>query len=769
MALRSARLSNGVSKSATTSSAWTRPLVQRTRSVPAGPAAASSPIFSLTASRRFNTTVMAAATETAEAKPVVDFKEESQRNPLLADAVFPKFNEVKAEHVVPGMRALLGELHRAIDALEAGVVPSWEGLVAPLERISDRHQRTWGVVSHLKGVQDSEALRKAVEEVQPENVALGLRLSQSRPLYEGFKALREGEGWGKLTPAQQRVVEIELRDFVLGGVALEGDAKERFNAIQQDLAQLSTKFSNHVLDATKAFKKLITSKDEVDGLPATALALAAQQAKGEGHEAATAEEGPWLFTLDFPSYYPILTHAKNRALREEMYRAYVTRASSGDGDNTPLIDRVLALRQEKAKLLGFESFAHLSMASKMATLENAEQLLEELRSAALPAARRDLEEVRDFAKQQGEEAELKWWDVAYWAERLREARYELNDEELRPYFALPNVLDGLFKTAKRLFEVDIVPADGEVPVWHPDARFFKVLSKDGTPRASFYLDPYSRPAEKRGGAWMAEVVGRSSLMAPDGERVRLPVAHMVCNQMVPIGDKPSLMTFREVETLFHEFGHAMQHMMTTVEEGLVAGIRGVEWDAVELPSQFMENWCYHRDTLYSFARHYESGEPLPEAMFERLKAAKNFRSGTMTLRQVHFASVDLELHARFTPGQGESVFDRDRKMAEMTQVMEPFPEDRFLCSFSHIFAGGYSAGYYSYKWAEVLSADAFAAFEEVGLENDAKVEETGRRFRDTVLALGGSVAPEAVFEMFRGRAPSTEALLRHSGLVGATA
>lgn len=711
----------------------------------------------------------AVETAEAEAKPTVDVKAEFASNPLLADVVFPAFDEVKAEHVVPGMRALLSELQAEIDRLEGSVEPTWEGLVQPLERISDRHQRIWGIVSHLKGVQDSEPLRKAVEEVQPENVALGLRLSQSQPLYRGFKALRDGAAWAKLTPAQQRVVDIELRDFVLGGVALEGEAKERFNAIQQELAQLSTKFSNNVLDATKAFKKLVTNKDEVEGLPATALGLAAQQAKGEGHEGATAEEGPWLFTLDFPSYYPVLTHAKNRALREEMYRAYVTRASSGDGDNTPIIDRVLSLRAEKAKLLGFSSFAELSMASKMASLDGAEKLLGELRAAAFPAAKRDLAEVREFAASQGEDRELLWWDVAYWAERLREARYELNDEELRPYFSLPAVLDGLFKLANRLFDVEVVPADGEAPVWHPDARFFKLLGADGAPRAYFFLDPYSRPAEKRGGAWMAEVVGRSALLAPTGAKARLPVAHMVCNQMVPLGDKPSLMTFREVETLFHEFGHACQHMLTTVEEGLVSGIRGVEWDAVELPSQFMENWCYHRSTLYSFAKHYATGEPLPEATYERLKAAKNFRSGTMTLRQVHFACIDLELHARFTPGQGESVFDRDRKVAERTQVMEPFPEDRFLCSFSHIFAGGYSAGYYSYKWAEVLSADAFAAFEEAGLDDAAEVEATGRRFRDTVLALGGSVAPERVFEMFRGRAPSTEPLLRHSGLATAAA
>ncbi|GAX73721.1 hypothetical protein CEUSTIGMA_g1174.t1 [Chlamydomonas eustigma] len=693
-----------------------------------------------------------------------------QGNPLIADTNIPLFDQVKPEHVVPGMKALLEELHAEISKLEEGVQSSWSGLVEPLERIQDRHQRTWGTVSHLKGVKDSEALRKAVEEIQPENVKLGLRLAQSKPLYQAYMALKDSPAeWAALTPTRQRIIENELRDFILGGVALEGDQKARFNDIQQELAQLSTKFSNNVLDATKAFKKLILKKEEVEGLPATALAAAAQQASKEpGYEGATAEEGPWLFTLDFPSYHPVLTHCKNRALREEMYRAYMTRASTGDVDNTPIISKILTLKQEKARLLGFKNFAELSMASKMAELDVAEKLLEELRVASLKAGKKDLEEVKEFAKLQGCTDELLWWDVTFWAERLREARYNINEEELRPYFALPNVLGGLFQVAKRLFGVDVVPADGQAPIWHEDVRFFQLL-KDGKPKAYFYLDPYSRPAEKRGGAWMAEVVGRSGLLAPPGETARLPVAHMVCNQSPPIGDKPSLMTFREVETLFHEFGHALQHMMTEVDDGLVSGIRGIEWDAVELPSQFMENWCYDKRTLYSFAKHYETGELLPEDMFQKLKAAKTFRSGTMMLRQIHFASVDLELHARFTPGGSETVFERDQAIAARTLAMPPFQDDRFLCAFSHIFAGGYSAGYYSYKWAEVLSADAFSAFEEAGLDQDDKVVATGQKFRDTVLALGGSVAPAEVFKRFRGREPSTLPLLRHNDLLPATA
>ena len=688
-------------------------------------------------------------------------------NPLLNADPFPLWDAIKAAHVVPAIRQLLEETNDAIDELEKNVEPTWSGLVEPLERIVDRLGRAWGTVSHLKAVKDTEDLRKAVEEVQPEKVKVMLRLSQSKPIYEAFKAIKEGDLWNGLSVAQKRIVEGELRDFVLGGVALEGADKERFNEIQQDLSKLSTDFSNNLLDATKAFKKLLTDKADVEGLPESALALAAQQAKGDGHDMATAENGPWLFTLDFPSFFPVMTHAANRALREEMYKANITRASSGESDNTPIIDKILSLRQEKAKILGFENFAELSMASKMADLKSAEELLEKLRAASYDAAIQDLEDVKKFAAEQGCTDEIQLWDVTYWAERLKEAKYSISDEELRPYFALPNVLDGLFKLAKKLYDVDIVAADGKVPVWDESVRFFEVR-KNGKPKAYFYLDPYSRPAEKRGGAWMDEVCSQSRLFAEGDDDVRLPVAHLVCNQTPPVGDAPSLMTFREVETLFHEFGHGSQHMLTTQSEGLVAGIRGVEWDAVELPSQFMENFCYDRATLDQFGIHYKTGEKIPEDLYQKLLAARTYRSGSMTLRQIHFACTDLELHARFTPGQGETIFEREAKMAKKTTVMSPLPSDRFLCGFSHIFAGGYSAGYYSYKWAEVLSADAFSAFEEVGLENEEQVQATGRRFADTVLALGGGLEPLEVFRQFRGREPTVDALLRHNNLAVAS-
>ena len=433
-----------------------------------------------------------------------------------------------------------------------------------------------------------------------------------------------------------------------------------------------------------------------------------------------------------------------------------------------MIDQILSLRKEKAKLSGFANFAELSMSKKMATLPRALELLEQLRAASYDAAQADLDEVRAFAKAEGADYELQHWDISFWAERLREKRYAISDEDLRPYFALQTVLDGMFSLAKRIFGITVEKNDGSVPVWNDDVMCFKI-SMGGKPKAYFYLDPYSRPAEKRGGAWMDEVCGQSRLFAREGEEVRLPVAHMVCNQTPPIGDKPSLMTFREVETLFHEFGHALQHMLTQESEGLVAGIRGVEWDAVELPSQFMENWCYDERTLYSFAKHHETGEALPKEMFEKLVAAKNFRSGSMMMRQLHFASTDLELHANYVPGGEETIYDVERRVAAKTCVMMPRAEDRFLNSFSHIFAGGYSAGYYSYKWAEVLSADAFSAFEDVGLDNEAAVVETGNRFRDTVLAKGWWRDPLKVFVDFRGREPTTDALLKHSGLLSTAA
>ncbi|MBE9192218.1 M3 family metallopeptidase [Gloeocapsopsis crepidinum LEGE 06123] len=687
-------------------------------------------------------------------------------NPLLIGKGLPPFEQIKPEHVVPAMTQLLGELETELATLEANVSPTWSGLVEPLDHITERLRWSWGIVGHLMGVKNSPELREAYETVQPKVVEFYNKLNQSKPLYDAFKALRQSDRWDSLDVAQQRIVEAAIRDAELSGVGLEGERRSRFNEIQLELAELSTKFSNHVLDATKAFSLTLTEQDEVDGLPPSLKSLAAQAARAAGEENATPEAGPWRITLDFPSFGPFMQHSTRRDLREKLYRAFISRASSGDLDNSPLIERILQLRQEEAKLLGFDSYAELSLASKMApSIEAVENLLEELRSASYDAAMQEFEELKAFAAAKGADSELKHWDISYWAERQREEKFNFTAEELRPYFPLPQVLDGLFGLVERVFGVSVTAADGQAPVWQPDVRYFQIADESGA-IAYFYLDPYSRPAEKRGGAWMDDCIGRAKMTEAGTTSTRKPVAYLVCNQTPPVDGKPSLMTFNEVETLFHEFGHGLQHMLTKVDYAGAAGINNVEWDAVELPSQFMENWCYHRDTLLGMAKHYETGETLPEHYYQKLVAARNYMSGSAMLRQLHFSLVDLELHNRYQPGGSETVNDIRNQIAKTTTILPPLPEDAFLCSFGHIFAGGYAAGYYSYKWAEVLSADAFAAFEESGLEPE-KIAATGKRFRDTVLALGGSKHPMEVFQSFRGREPSTEPLLRHSGLTKA--
>ena len=691
-------------------------------------------------------------------------------NPLLIGKGLPPFEDIKPEQVVPAITQLLAELEKQLTDLEAHAVPTWEGLVQPLEQLEERIGWSWGIVAHLMGVKNSPELRQAYETMQPEVIKFWNRLSQSQPLYQAFKALKQSAEWQTLSASQQRIVESALRDAQLSGVGLEGEAKDRFNAIQLELAELSTRFSNHVLDATKAFSLTLTQPEEIAGLPPSWISLAAQSARAAGEESATPESGPWRLTLDFPSYLPVMQHSQRRDLREKVYRAFISRASSGEFDNQPLIDRILELRLEESKLLGYNSFAEVSLAAKMApSVEAVEKLLEELRSASYDAAQKELEELRQFAAVKGEAVELQPWDVTFWAERLREEKFAFNAEELRPYFPLAQVLDGLFALSQRLFGVTITSADGEAPVWHPDVRYFQVADDKGEAIAHFYLDPYSRPAEKRGGAWMGDCMSRSKVSKGGSTSLRLPVAYLVCNQTPPVDDKPSLMTFGEVETLFHEFGHGLHHMLTQVDDAKAAGTRNVEWDAVELPSQFMENWCYDRATLLSLGKHYQTSEPMPEEYYQKLWAARTFMSGSATLRQVHFSWVDLELHHRYRPGQGETAADVRQRIAQNTTVMAPLPEDAFLCAFGHIFAGGYAAGYYSYKWAEVLSADAFAAFEEAGLEDEMAIAQVGRRYRNTVLSAGGSQHPMEVFKAFRGREPNTAALLRHSGLAASLA
>jgi oligopeptidase A len=684
-------------------------------------------------------------------------------NPILNWETFPDFPSITADHVVPAMREAVALSTAELEALEAAAPRSWHALLVPLERLTDRVTRAWGLATHLHNVRNSPAMRQAYAEAQPLVVEFSNRLGQSRPVYDALTALQASPEYPSFSQALRRSIDLLARDATLQGVGLEPEARERFNAISQELAGLATRFTNNVLDATQAYALVLTDPGDVAGLPADSLRLAAAKAREKGHAEATAEAGPWAVTLDLPSFLSFMQHASRRDLREAVYRAYITRASQGDGDNLPLIRRILALRRELAALLGFDTFAAMSLARKMAPdVAGIETLLATIRGAATDPALNDLIELGDLARTGGQAEDIQPWDVMYWSERLKEERFGLRDDLLRPYFPLPAILQGLFDLVGELFDVRIEAADG-VPTWHPDVTFYRVLDGHGDEIAGLYLDPYARPEEKRGGAWMDELCGRSTVCAPRGRDVRLPVAYVNCNQRPGLDGAPSLMSFQEVTTLFHEFGHALQHMLTTARHGFVAGISNVEWDAVELSSQFMENWCHHRPTLTRLARHYETGEPMDEALLDRLLHARTFRSGSNALRQVSFALTDLALHT--ADPEGLDPLETAQAIARDILPLPPLPEDRFLCSFSHIFSGGYAAGYYSYKWAEVLSADAFGAFEAAGRDDAQARRAQGLRFRDTVLALGGGRHPMDVFRLFRGREPDPQALLRQEGLL----
>lgn len=694
-------------------------------------------------------------------------------NPFLVTEGLPPFDRLAPDQVVPAMEHVIATSEKKIEAIERTLEPTWEGLMQPLEDLDHVFSYAWSPVGHLLGVKNSDDLRKAHETIQPKMVELGLRISQSKPVYEGLKAIREGEGWQDLDEAQQRAIENNIRQAEHAGVGLEGQDKERFLEISRELSKLSTDFSNNCLDARKQFELILTDPTDADGWPTTLKQVAAQsynEARSsedssveEDASEATPEAGPWRITLDYPSYLPFMQHHRQRDQRETVYRAQMTLASSGEYNNQDLIKRTLILRKEKAALLGYDTFADLSLASKMApSVDAVLQMFEDLSAPSHPHAKTDLAELQDLAKSSGQSEPLMHWDVGFWAERLREKLFDYTDEQLRPYFPLPRVLDGLFGLAERLFDVTIERADGEAPVWHEDVQYFKVSdASTGEQMASFYLDPYSRPSEKRGGAWMAGCLDRRIVNG----KVRLPVVHLVCNGTPPVGDTPSLMGFREVETLFHEFGHGLQGMLTVVDYAEVSGLGGVEWDAVELASQFMENWCYHKETLVGMTKHIETGASLPDELYEKIVASRNFRAGSLMLRQLEFGKTDMTLHSTYDPEGPTSVFDVHKAVSAEMSVLPPLEEDRFLCGFTHIFAGGYAAGYYSYKWSEVLSADAFGAFEEAGLDDEGKVREQGRKFRDTILALGGGRHPMDVFKDFRGREPDTKALLRQQGLL----
>ena len=659
-------------------------------------------------------------------------------NPFYPVSEFPDFPAMTPEAADEAFPQLLADARAAVDRLEQEAVPTWEGFVRPLGAAVRPLHEAWRILSHLLNVCNSAAWRAVEAKYQPQVVTFMLRIGQSRRFYELAKETAAD------TPVRRRILEKMCQDAELSGVALPPEKQARFNEIQAEMAQLSMDFRDAVLDATKAFSFEIS---DATGLPA--------QLKAMTTVSGDAEKGPWKITLEDAVCVPFMKHCPDRAARERLYRARATRAP----ENAARIDRILALRREEAQLLGFATYADLSFATKSApSVAAAEKMIAELADAAEAIAERENEELKAFkAAKDGTDEELAPWDLAYWTERLREARFDYSEEELSRYFNLPTVLDGLFDLAHRLFGVTVESADWTVPVWQDDVRFFRVRDEKDEVIAHFYFDPYSRPETKSDGAWMGEIRNRDR--RADGNVVR-PLAYLCCNLSLPDAQGRVLMRFTEVETLFHEFGHALQQMLTRVDEVDAAGTSLIEWDAVEIASQFMENWCLDRSFTERYARKTETNESLPSALREKVRAAKNFRAANATLRQLSFASVDLELHGDFQGDANalkEEVFRRYR---------QPFiPEDRFLNAFGHIFAGGYAAGYYGYKWSEVMSADVFGAFEELGTENETEVCRLGRRYRETFLALGGGTPPRAVFRQFRGRDPSVEALLRQQGLV----
>ena len=671
-------------------------------------------------------------------------------NPLLDFSGLPRFNDFQPVHVTPAVDELLAANRALVDQLVAEAVPAdWDRFVQPLEDANERLYRAWGQVGHMNAVMNSPALREAYNTNLPRIAQYGTELAQHEGLYRKYRALRDSADFAALTPARQRVVDNRLRDFRLGGAELAADHKIRFKAVAERLAELSSRFSDNVLDATNAFALYTADPAEVAGIPADALAAARAGAQADGREG-------WKFTLHMPSYLPVMQYASHRGLRERMYRAYATRASElGDPrlDNSAVLDEILRLRREEAALLGYGSFAEVSLVPKMArSPDEVQTFLRDLAARARPFARRDLDDLREFARGLGID-DLQAWDIGWLSEKLRLERYAFSEHEVKQYFPEDRVLQGMFRVVESLYGVCI--AADEAPLWHPDVRFFRVSGADGRTIGQFYLDLYARPS-KRGGAWMDDAITRRR----KDVGLQTPVAYLNCNFSAPLDGRPALFTHDEVITLFHEFGHGLHHLLTEAEDLAVSGINGVEWDAVELPSQFMENFCWEWDVLQHMTRHVDTGEPLPRALYERMLAARNFQSGMQTVRQIEFALFDMRAHHDFDPAGPARLLELLESVREEVSVLRPPPFNRFPHSFSHIFAGGYAAGYYSYKWAEVLSADAYALFEENGVLDAG----TGARFRSEILAAGGTRPALESFVAFRGREPSIDALLRHHGM-----
>ncbi|MDC0612147.1 oligopeptidase A [Vibrio sp.] len=676
-------------------------------------------------------------------------------NPLLTFTDLPPFKSIKPEHVKPAVEKAIEDCRSKIEEVLSGnQSPSWDNLVAPIEEVDDRLGRIWSPVSHLNSVMNSEELREAYESCLPILSEYGTWVGQHKGLFEAYKAIKASDEFTALSQAQKKTITDSLRDFELSGIGLPSSEQKRYGEISKRLSELGSKFSNNVLDATMGWTKHITDEAELSGMPDSAKASAKATAEAKGLEG-------YLLTLEMPSYLPVMTYCDNQELRKEMYEAYVTRASdrgpnAGKWDNTEIINELLKLRHEVAKMLGFNSYSEKSLATKMAeTPDQVLSFLNDLAKKAKPQGEKEVQELQDFVTSTYGVSVLNLWDIAYYSEKQKQHLFQISDEELRPYFPEEKVVSGLFEVLHRVFGMNVKERKG-VETWHESVRFFDILDSNDKLRGSFYLDLYARE-HKRGGAWMDDCRGRR--VTSDGE-LQTPVAYLTCNFNKPVGGKPALFTHDEVVTLFHETGHGIHHMLTQVEVGAVSGINGVPWDAVELPSQFLENWCWEEEALAFISGHYETGEPLPKEMLDKMLAAKNFQSAMFILRQLEFGLFDFTLHTQYDPDEGPKVLETLAEVKSKVAVLPSLEWNRFSHSFSHIFAGGYSAGYYSYLWAEVLSSDAFSRFEEEGIFN----AKTGQSFLNNILEMGGSEEPMELFKRFRGREPEIDALLRHSGI-----
>ncbi len=674
-----------------------------------------------------------------------------ENNPLLHFSGLPKFNEVKAEHISPAVDYLLADARRTVEMLAtANSAVTWDNFANKLEDMEERISRAWSQVGHMNAVMNSPELREAYNENLSKLTDFYADLGQDERLYAKFRALRNSSAFDSLTASQKKIVENELRDFRLGGAELPDAQKARFKEIQEELSKLASRFEENVLDATNDYALYEHDADVLKGIPEDVLQAAADAAQAENKTG-------WKFTLHFPSYLPVLQYADNRELRETLYRAYATRASEfgkAEWDNTPVIAQILKLRHEAAQLLGFDNYAELSIATKMAdSAQHVKSFLEDLAAKAKPFALKDKIELDEYAAKLGI-TDMQAWDVSYVSEKLREDKYAFSDQEVKQYFPEHKVLAGLFKVVETIFGIQVHRS--EAPVWHETASFYDIQDDKGELIGQFYLDLYARN-NKRGGAWMDEAITRRK----SAGGVTKPVAYLTCNFSAPVGDKPALFTHDEVLTMFHEFGHGLHHMLTEVDDYGVSGIKGVEWDAVELPSQLMENFCWEWEVLRNMTAHVDTGEQLPRTLFDKMVAAKNFQAGMQTVRQIEFALFDIRLHSEFDPQGVSTALDLIESVRDEVAVVRPPKWNRFPHNFTHVFSGGYAAGYYSYKWAEVLSADVYSMFEEDGVLS----RETGQRYWQEILAKGGSRSAMESFAAFRGREPSIDALLRHSGMI----